>query len=120
MPAGRPPKYHTPEDMQKDIDAYFEECEDESKHMTISGLAYALDMTTQALRGYEDKDEFLSTVKKAKQFVEMYVEQILMSGNATAGTIFWLKNNAGWKDKTETSNTHDVKVTKIERTIIDS
>lgn len=123
MPAGRPPKYKTPDDMQRVIDLYFIACrvhqtEDESRLIdfsdedllvindvectfpTISGLSYTLGMTTEAFRNYEEKDEFLATVKRAKQRVEISLEQRL-AGNAVAGAIFSLKNNFGWKDKTE-------------------
>ena len=124
MTAGRPPLYKTPEEMQRIIDLYYfaiknrEMGEDEIKSMlsekedaelvmsiddivpTVSGLAYVLGMTTEAFRNYEQKDEFLATVKKAKQRVEMSLEQRL-AGNAVTGSIFNLKNNFGWKDKTE-------------------
>jgi hypothetical protein len=106
MPAGRPPKYETPEEMQEIIDAYFEgdaymgEGDAKVFAPTVSGLALALDMSTEALRNYQDKDEFLATIKKAKQKVEVALEQRL-HGQAVTGTIFNLKNNFGWKDKTE-------------------
>lgn len=130
MPAGRPPKYSKPEDMQRIIDLYFLACrvhtvkdDDEAIKLmtglseddlliindiidvipTVSGLAYILGMSTEALRNYEDKNEFLATIKKAKQRVEMSLEQRLAS-NAVAGSIFNLKNNFGWKDKTETEH----------------
>jgi len=120
---GRPPMYETPEEMQSTIDLYFLACrvhatdnhkllidlEDEDLLVvndiddivpTISGLAYTLGMSTEAFRCYEKKDEFLATVKRAKQRVEMSLEQRL-AGNAVTGSIFSLKNNFGWKDKTE-------------------
>ncbi len=121
---GRPPKYNTPEEMQRIIDLYYLACRchqaDDATMLedlptedlliindivdvvpTISGLAYTLGMSTEAFRNYEQKDEFLATVKKAKQRVEMSLEQRL-AGNAVTGSIFSLKNNFGWKDKTET------------------
>jgi len=124
MPAGRPPKYDNPEDMQRIIDLYYLACrchQADNPNMlielpdedllvindivdvvpTISGLAYTLGMSTEAFRNYEQKDDFLATVKKAKQRVEMSLEQRL-AGNAVTGSIFSLKNNFGWKDKTET------------------
>ncbi len=124
MPAGRPPKYDSPEEMQRIIDLYYLACRCHQTGdatmleglptedlliindivdvvPTISGLAYILGMTTQAFRDYEKKDEFLCTVKKSKQRVEMSLEQRL-AGNAVTGSIFSLKNNFGWKDKTET------------------
>lgn len=123
MPAGRPPKYNTPEEMQRIIDLYFMACrahqteqtekldslDEEEKQIvddiedffpTVSGLAYTLGMSTEALRNYGEKDDFLATVKRAKQRVEMSLEQRL-AGQAVTGSIFSLKNNFGWKDKTE-------------------
>lgn len=123
MPAGRPPKYETPEEMQRLIDLYFlavkvrqtgntdlmADCSNDDLLVindiectvpTVSGLAYALDMSTEAFRNYEQKDEFLATVKKAKQRIEMSLENRLSTHNVT-GTIFNLKNNFGWKDKQE-------------------
>lgn len=99
MPAGRPPKYKTADEMQADIEAYFATCNDENPPL-ISGLAYALDMTTESLRRYGDDQDFSATVKKAKQRVEMAFEKRLNS-SACTGSIFWLKNNAGWKDQTQ-------------------
>ena len=115
MPAGRPPKFKNAKDMQTAIDYYFAQLEEDCP--TISGIALALDMSTQALRDYQKKDEFLATIRKAKQRVEIEWERRLLSPGS--GPIFWLKNNAGWRDKTETDNTHHVEVSEIERKIID-
>lgn len=94
---GRPPKFTAVDQMQVEIDAYFAECLECKKPPTVSGLAYALDMSTEALRNYEQKDEFLATIKKAKQRVEIALEERLDAA-APAGAIFNLKNNFGWKD----------------------
>lgn len=99
MPAGRPPKFETPEEMQVSIDAYFASCDDDNPPL-ISGLAYHLGMTTESLRRYGEDDEFSATVKRAKQRVEMALEKRL-SQQSPVGAIFSLKNNFGWKDKTE-------------------
>ncbi len=123
MKLGRPPKYETPEEMQHIIDLYYLACrvhqtdnaellidlsdddlltvnDIEDVVPSISGLAYTLGMSTEAFRNYGEKDDFLATVKRAKQRVEMSLEQRL-AGNAVTGSIFSLKNNFGWKDKTE-------------------
>lgn len=132
MTAGRPPKYSDPEEMQHIIDLYFLACrvhttgktellEDLNNDdlqvindiddvvPTISGLAYTLGMSTEALRNYQDKEGFLATVKRAKQRVEMSLEQRL-AGTAVTGSIFSLKNNFGWKDKTEVDTTSSVTI----------
>ncbi len=56
--------------------------------------------TRDLLIDYTDKDEFSDTIKKAKARVEAFNEQRLFGNNVT-GVIFNLKNNFGWKDKTE-------------------
>lgn len=99
MPAGRPPKFKTPEEMQQAIDQYFAQCNDNNPPL-ISGLAYHLDMATESLRRYGENDEFSAVVKKAKQRIEISFERNMYGGQCT-GSIFWLKNNAGYRDKTE-------------------
>jgi hypothetical protein len=122
MPAGRPLKFETPEIMQELIDKYFKTCttrrllqaggevseESESAldftedaYPTITGLCLALDTTRDLLIDYTERDEFSDTIKKAKNRVEAFNEQRLFGNNVT-GVIFNLKNNFGWKDKTET------------------
>ena len=99
MPAGRPLKFKTADELQEAIDAYFASCNADNPPL-ISGLAYHLDMTTHSLRNYEERDEFFTIVKRAKQRIEMAFERNMHSGSCT-GSIFWLKNNAGYRDKTE-------------------
>lgn len=129
MAGGRPPKYETPEEMERVINLYFlgiryNNTKDENlikslneedmsflstiddTSPTMSGLAYYLGMSRQALCDYKNKDEFLDTIKKARNRVEKHLEQRL-DGNAAVGTIFNLKNNFGWKDKREQENTHN-------------
>lgn len=97
---GRPPKFKTKEEMQEKIDKYFEECKKERRPITFTGLAYSIGLSRQGLLEYKAKDEFSDTIKKARDFVEMTLEERLIgtSGIAT-GIIFNLKNNYDWKDK---------------------
>jgi len=126
-PGGRPPKFPTPQDLQAKVDEYFESCwvdkvtevtdketgnvtmsnvRYQDRPYTIAGLAYHLGMTTQALRNYEAKDEFLCIIKRAKQKVEMNVEEQLIAGKSATGPIFWLKNHADYRDKLEQDVNH--------------
>ena len=99
---GRPLKYTSVEDMQKDIDKYFAECDEKQKPYTVSGLAYALGTNRQTLINYEDKSEFFDTIKGAKARIELFNEEMLYNKDvSTTGVIFNLKNNYGWKDKQE-------------------
>jgi hypothetical protein len=99
MAAGRPLKIKSAEEMQAKIDEYFAMCNDENPPL-VSGLAYHLDMNTESLRRYSADEQFYATVKRAKQRVEMYLEKRLQQ-QSPVGSIFSLKNNFGWKDKTE-------------------
>ena len=103
---GRPLKYETPEQMQIDIDAYFDSCWEEgengkrqTKPYTMSGLANSLGMCRKTLLNYSNKDEFLHTLKRAREKVHQYVEEYLFTGKNTTGAIFNLKNNFAWKDQ---------------------
>ena len=72
---------------------------------TVTGLAMALDTSRRTLLDYEETDdEFSHTIKKAKDKIQNYLELNLNSPSPT-GTIFNLKNNYNWKDKTETDVT---------------
>lgn len=119
---GRPATYKTVEEMQKVIDAYFEECEgvyvrDEEgfietnkngepvttkqRPLTITGLALALGFSgRQALLNYEDKPEFMDTIKRAKSRIEQYAEERLFDKDGVNGAKFNLSNNfKGWNEK---------------------
>jgi hypothetical protein len=118
MTMGRPALYTSSEEMQAIIDAYFAERLAEGKPVTISGLAYALEMTTESLRNYGTKDDFSATVKRAKQRVEMALEDRLDAASPT-GAIFNLKNNFGWKDQQDhTVSGGDKPLQVIERRIV--
>ena len=100
--AGRPLKYNSVKAMEKDIDKYFADCDKNGRPYTVSGLAYALGTNRQTLINYEEKEEFVDTIKRAKAKIELFNEELLYSKDApTAGVIFNLKNNYGWKDKQE-------------------
>ena len=102
MSGGRPMKYTSVEDMQRDIDNYFTECDEQNKPYTVSGLAYALGTNRQTLINYEEKSAFFDTIKKAKAKIERFNEEMLYSKDvSTTGVIFNLKNNYNWKDKQE-------------------
>ncbi len=95
-------KYKSAEELQKGIDKYFKECDEKEKPYTMSGLAYSLDIDRTTLINYGERDSYSTLIKKAKQKVEQQLEEnaLMGKGNSTF-TIFNLKNNYGWKDRTE-------------------
>lgn len=121
-PVGRPPMFESVEEMQKLIDAYFEECDgkvltdedgnpirnkdgkiirDDRRPYTITGLALALGFNSRtSLLDYEGKEEFLNTIKRAKSRVERYAEERLYDKNGSNGAKFSLANNfKRWSEK---------------------
>ena len=99
-PMGRPRKY-TASQAQKLTDEYFQTCQDTKTPCTITGLALALDTNRQSLCNWtEQPDELGAVIKRAKDRVENYVEELLLSSRNPAGSIFWLKN-FGWSDRQE-------------------
>ena len=95
-------KYKTEEQLKQGIEKYFKQCDKNKKPYTVSGLAYSLDIDRQTLINYEERDSFSPLIKKAKAKIQAQLEEnaLIGKGNPTF-TIFNLKNNYGWKDKTE-------------------
>jgi len=106
---GRPRKY-TASQAQKLIDNYFQTCSDTKKPFSITGLALALDTSRKVLCEWTERgDDLGNAVKKAKDRVENYVEELLLTSSHAAGSIFWLKN-FGWTDRQTIDLGGEVKV----------
>lgn len=103
MPAGRPLKFESAQQIQNAGFLYFDECALNEQPLTITGLCMALGTFRDVLCDYEsgkydDYDpEFSNTVKMLKIHCENYAEKRLFGNNPT-GAIFALKNY-GWTDK---------------------
>lgn len=125
---GRPPAYKSASEMQILIDKYFLDCEGilykdmdgevafdkygkpiilGAKPLTITGLALALGFNSRlSLLNYQDKDEFVNTVTRAKAKVEAYAEARLYDRDGSNGAKFSLANNfKDWREKRETEFT---------------
>ena len=102
MAAGRPRLYDSHAEFDRKANAYFDSLED-GKMPTLAGLCLFM--------GFADKqtfgdyavygEDFSLTVKRAKLRIEDDRNQRLAKADFSPGIIFDLKNNHGWKDKTE-------------------
>lgn len=126
MPAGRPVKYETVEELQAIIDAYFAECNPhvemgvffekdkrgkqrrvereymtEQQPYTMAGLAWRVGLSRQGLMEYKAKDQFSDAIKSARSRIEEFNERLLLSGKYATGAIFNLKVNFGYKEHEE-------------------
>lgn len=111
---GRPRAFKSVEEVEEKINAYFNYCEEKEKPYTMSGLAYYLEISRQTLVNYSNKDEYFDTIKKARDRVQMQLEENALSNKANPTfTIFNLKNNFDWKDKIGVEKTDMTKVDKL-------
>ena len=102
---GRPRAFKSVEEVEEKINAYFNYCEEKEKPYTMSGLAYYLGIDRKTLINYSKNEEYFHTIKKARDKVQMQLEENALSNKANPTfTIFNLKNNFDWKDKIEQTN----------------
>ncbi len=125
--AGRPVLYKTAEELQVIIDEYFDYCDNRAKKIinkdgqeymiidpapyTMSGLARRLGMDRDTLLRYSKKEEFYGTIREARDKVQEDVENRMMETKNEKGAMFSLKNNFGWKDKSEVEEKHSGNIT---------
>jgi hypothetical protein len=104
---GRPRVYSDPIEFDALVDAYFTDCELNKKKPTLTGISLFLGFCDKETFGTYDavSAEFSRTVNKARMRIEENRHQLLVAKDTfTPGIIFDLKNNHGWKDKTETEH----------------
>lgn len=81
------------------------------KPYTITGLALHLDTSRDVLIDYQsgkydgEDSEFSNTIIRAKNKIATFAETMLYTKGAATGAIFWLKNNAGWRDVSRQEHT---------------
>lgn len=104
-------KFKSAKELQNRVDAYFAECAENDKPLTISGLALFLGFKSrQSIYDYgvKNKDKTMAEVVQcAITYIESFYEGVLTTGKNAAGAIFWLKNHK-WTDKHETELTGNI------------
>jgi hypothetical protein len=104
---GRPPIWSSPEQLQNQINLYYEDCKSRNAPLTIAGLAVGMNVDRQTVYNYAKKDEFFDIVKKAREYVLASWEEVAIT-RGNAGTIFLMKNY-GYTDRQEISLSEDKK-----------
>ena len=118
---GRFKKFNSVEEMDTKINEYFQYCDeflytDRSgkiikKPYTVSGLCVYLDICRETLNDYSKNPVFSDTIKKARLKIESFLEENSLNGSLnSAVSIFNLKNNFGWTDKTQVDNNVDATI----------
>jgi hypothetical protein len=110
---GRPPIWSDPNELETMVEDYFLS----TNRPTLSGLALFLGIERKTLYNYEDRDEFLHIIKKARHQVESIYEERAIYEDRPTGVIFALKN-MGWSDNQKVDHTTDGK--EINVTIIEN
>lgn len=122
----RPLKFETVEELSERISEYFHQCDTNIKVMftkdgdpievpdpkpyTISGLAYFLGTNRQTLLNYEEREEFVDTIRAAKARIEAFVEESLWTPKIAQGVVFNLKNNFGWKEQQDINMSGEMEI----------
>lgn len=125
-------KYSEADEMQRVINEYFENCDGEylldsdgdhvmdkqgrpirinDRMPTVTGLAYWLGFTSrQALLGYEGREKFTTTLRRAKMRCEEYAERRLYDRDGQRGAEFSLRVNFGWRDNVDANQSGGIQV----------
>lgn len=91
-------KLPTEEKLTEILEEYFQRCRELKKMPTKGGVCLELDITRRTYNIWKKKSKHL---KRAEEIIEDEWVQTLRANNV-AGTIFYLKNAFGWRDKKET------------------
>lgn len=106
---GRPRIIESPEEMNRLVDEFVEKCGKEKIPVTLTGCILHLGLSSrESLHLYEERQEFIDSVKRLKMIVENVYEMNL-HGTTSTGSIFALKN-MGWKDKQEVEQSGDLNI----------
>lgn len=108
---GRPPCFETAEELTAAIEDYFNSCltsivDEETglvmgmrwwKKPTLGGLAIHLGIDRSTIWNYSKSDRFFDVIKKAKDIITNFTEELLIEGKNIPGAINTLVNlRVGW------------------------
>lgn len=107
---GQPPCFASEEELQAAIEDYFNSCfvyeTDENgvvigarwaKKPTLSGMAIHLGVARETIWNYSKSDRYFHTIKRAKDIITNFTEELLIEGKNIPGAINTLVNlRVGW------------------------
>lgn len=111
MPAGRPPKFETPEELDHVTQEWWDSIKDTDEVPDIEGWAVYLDTTRKTIFEYESKQEFRNTVKRWKDKIFAKKKQLALRGKLNPAIfIFDAVNNTDYvnasQQRVESKNEH--------------
>lgn len=97
-------------ELKRKIEAYFEGCREDERHICVAGLAGALSFLDKSeLRKYAESGKFGDEIKRALLMIEAHTEQFLFC--ASGAKVYlernfkdWNENSLKEEDNTEKSN----------------
>jgi hypothetical protein len=114
---GRPAKFSTKEELDSLILNYFKKCENRTITVitkeglaaevnspvipTIAGLAYELGVNRQTIYNYAEKNEFIDSIKQARNYILGQIEGKCVNTDKNAGGAIFILKNYGYEDKRE-------------------
>lgn len=113
-PVGRPRMYTHTEELEANINEYFNYCYDNKIKFTITGLTLFCGFSNRkSFYEYEQNSEFTHAIKKARSLIEMHYELALQEA-FPQGAVFALKN-LGWNAEEQIETTVKKKVKFVVR-----
>jgi hypothetical protein len=100
-----------PIQFKSDVEKYFADCEQDNRRTSALGLANHLGTLVRTLHNYKARPGFGEVLELAKQRMEEQAYQRLENRDyATAGVIFNLTNNYGWKQPNQIEHSGSIAV----------
>ena len=120
------PAFKNVEELRSIITKYYSYCKTENRPLTVSGLANAIKVNRSWMSVYDakidalglwtkdEREEIKNELRMARERVQQFLDEYLLTGKNVVGAIFNLKNNFGWQDKNELGVDASVTVKWIE------
>ncbi len=112
MPASRPFKFKSPEEVEEKGKLFFEWCKETDRFPTVAGFAVFLECDRVTVWNYENRPGFSTVLKAIKDKIYDEKLQAALKGEAVASLVIWdaVNNHGMVNTKTENKNETDLNV----------